>query len=93
MATTVLAMLQHIDTTYGILTPEGHEANRLGLSKAWNPESRIEELWGSVNNILCRACNGHADISEVTTLTVVSRFIFIITFLEPVMVVASIGDR
>jgi hypothetical protein len=45
MATTPLAMLQHIDSTYGTtLTLEELEANCLDLSKPWNSESPIEEL-------------------------------------------------
>ena len=43
MATTPLAMIQHLDSAYGTLTPEELEVNRLELSKPWNPESPIEE--------------------------------------------------
>jgi len=70
MATTPLAMIQHLDSTYGTLTPEELEVNRLELSKPWNPESPIEELWASVDNILRLARNGYADISEVTAITI-----------------------
>ena len=70
MAATPLAMIQHLDSTYGTLTPEELEVNRLELSKPWNPDSPIEELWASVDNVLRLARNGHADISEVTTITI-----------------------
>jgi hypothetical protein len=63
-------MIQHLDNTYGTLIPEELEVNRLELSKPWNPNSPIEELWASGDNILCLACNGHANISEVTTITI-----------------------
>jgi hypothetical protein len=70
MATTPLPMLQHLDSTYGILTPEEPDTNCLELSKPWSPESPVEELWGSVDNSLCLACNGHANILEVTPITI-----------------------
>jgi hypothetical protein len=70
MAATQLAMIQHLDSTYGTLTPEEQEVNRLELSRPWNPDSPIEELWASVNNILRLARNGHANILEVTTITI-----------------------
>jgi hypothetical protein len=69
-ATTPLAMLQHLDSTYSTLTPEELEANCLELSKPWNLESPIEELWADVDNILCLACNGYANTFEVTTITI-----------------------
>jgi hypothetical protein len=47
MATTPLAMLQHLDTTYGTLTPMEHEAHRLDLAKLWNPEPLPSSWLGS----------------------------------------------
>jgi hypothetical protein len=70
MGTTPLAMLQHLDSTYSTITPEKLETNYLELFKPWNPESPIEELWASVDNILCLARNGHANILEVMTITI-----------------------
>jgi hypothetical protein len=52
MTTTMLAMLQHFDSTYGTLTPRKVEANHLELSKPCNPKSPIEELGAIVDNIL-----------------------------------------
>jgi hypothetical protein len=63
-------MIQHLDAIYGTLSPEELEANFLDLSKPWNPDSSIEEIWASVDNILHLACNGHANILEVTTITI-----------------------
>jgi hypothetical protein len=70
MAATPLAIIQHLDATYGTITPEELQVNRLELSKPWNPDSPIEELWASVDNILCLARDGHTDILEVTTITI-----------------------
>jgi hypothetical protein len=70
IAATPLAMIQHLDSTYGTLTPEEQEVNRLELSKSWNPDSPIEELWASVDNILRLACNRHANILAMTTITI-----------------------
>jgi hypothetical protein len=70
MTDTLLAMIKHLDSTYSTRTPEELEANCLELSKPWNPESSIEELWTSVDNILCLACNRYAKILEVTTITI-----------------------
>jgi hypothetical protein len=70
MAATPLAMIQYLDSTYGTLTPEQVEADSSELSKPWNPDSPIEELWASVDNIIRLAHNGHDNISEVTTITI-----------------------
>jgi hypothetical protein len=70
MKATPLARMQHLDSTYGTLTPEELEVDRLELSKPWNPDSPIEELWASGDNVLHLACNRYADILEVTTITI-----------------------
>jgi hypothetical protein len=69
MMTTPLAIIQHLDATYSTLTPEELKAHRLELSKSWNPDSSIEDLWASIDNIQCLAANGNAPISKVTTIT------------------------
>jgi hypothetical protein len=51
MATTPLAMLQHLGSTYSSLTPDELEANHVELSQSWNSESPVEELWASDDNI------------------------------------------
>jgi hypothetical protein len=70
MAATPLAMIRHLDSIHSAQTTEELEFNRLELSKPWNPDSHIEELWASVDNILRQAYNFDADISEVTTITI-----------------------
>jgi hypothetical protein len=44
MTVTPLVMIQHLDETYGRLTPGEIEANRLALSTPWNPDRPIEDL-------------------------------------------------
>jgi hypothetical protein len=43
---TVLAMITHLKTKYGTrITNADRELNRADLSKAWNPDDPIEDLW------------------------------------------------
>jgi hypothetical protein len=44
MTVTPLAMIRHLDETYGRLTPGEIKANRLALSTTWNPDRPIEDL-------------------------------------------------
>jgi hypothetical protein len=39
------AILNHLKSTYGTITPEGIEDNRSLLGSDWNPEDPIEDLW------------------------------------------------
>lgn len=39
------AMIAHLLATYGIVTPDDIEANRLTLSAPWNVDEPVEELW------------------------------------------------
>ena len=69
MKVSPLLMIQHLDTTYGRLTPGEIEANRLALSTPWNPDKPIEDLWASVDTIRRIAEDGFAPITEVTTIS------------------------
>jgi hypothetical protein len=69
MRVSPLIMIQHLDATYGRLTPGEIEANRLALSTLWNPDKPIEDLWASVNTIRRIAEDGFAPITEVTTIS------------------------
>ena len=62
-------MIQHLDATYGRLTPGEIEANRLALSTPWNPDRPIEDLWASVDTIRRIAEDGQAPITEVTAIS------------------------
>lgn len=58
------AMLAHLDTTYGTITPDDLEANKLEFAAEWNPDSPIEDLFK--RSRMCRqfAAAGNDDISE-----------------------------
>ena len=69
MKVSPLSMIQHLDATYGRLTPGEIEANRLALSTPWNPDRPIEDLWAGVDTIRRIAEDGHAPITEVTAIS------------------------
>lgn len=69
MMTTPLAVIQHLDATYTTLTPQDLEIICLELSKPCNPDSPIQDLWASADNIRHLAANGDASISQVTAIT------------------------
>ena len=69
MKVSPLSMIQHLDATYGRLTPGEIEANRLALSTPWNPDRPIEDLWASVDTIRRIAEDGQAPITEVTAIS------------------------
>ena len=69
MKVSPLSMIQHLDATYGRLTPGEIEANRLALSTPWNPDRPIEDLWASVDTIRRIADDGQAPITEVTAIS------------------------
>ena len=45
---TPCAMLEHLCTEYGTLTPEELEKNRAALSEPWNFDNPIEDLWAKL---------------------------------------------
>lgn len=49
---TVLAILDHLDTTYGAITPDDLENNMALLHKEWNPTQSLETLFTQIR--LCR---------------------------------------
>ena len=56
---TPLAMLEHLETTYGQITPEDIEKNHNLLSGEWSPDSPIEDICWNVSfivRIFCNAC-------------------------------------
>jgi len=62
-------MLHHLQSRYGVLTPEELEINRSALSQPWNPEAPIEQLWATINNIRRVATVGGVPITDITTIT------------------------
>jgi hypothetical protein len=66
---TPLAMLQHLQNTYGTLTPEALENNRASHSDPWNPDNPIEMLWKKFVKIQCIAAAGGAPITDMAAIT------------------------
>jgi uncharacterized phage-associated protein len=63
------AMLAHLKTTYGTLTPEALESNRTELSTPWNPDDPLENLWKRIVEIQRVATAGAAPITDVSAIT------------------------
>ena len=63
------AMLEHLRTEYGTLTPEELEKNRAALSEPWNFDDPIEDLWAKIVNIQRVAAFGLVPILDITIIT------------------------
>jgi hypothetical protein len=63
------AMLEHLKSTYGTLTPEAIETNRNELSTPWNPDDPLENLWKRIGEIQRVAMAGGAPITDVAAIT------------------------
>jgi hypothetical protein len=63
------AMLDHLDTTYAVLTPEALETNRTSLSDGWNPDELLENLWRKIIEVQRIATSGGAPITDVAAIT------------------------
>ena len=66
---TPLAMLTHLRTEYGTMSPEELERNRSALSEPWNFDDPIEDLWAKLANIQRVASLGNVPIPEITIVT------------------------
>jgi len=65
---TLVAMLAHLQTTYGWLTRAALKTNRASIATIWTPDDLIETLWEKLHEIQCVAAAGgklFADISIV----------------------------
>lgn len=64
---TTLQLLNHLDTTYGTVTPDDLAANLATMDALWSPTQPIEDLWNQI-----RACQRYAaphdPISDATTV-------------------------
>lgn len=65
---TPLTLLSHLHTTYGSLTPEDLEINRLTLSEPWNPDAPIEELWSRIKEARRVATAAQDSITEAAAI-------------------------
>jgi hypothetical protein len=63
------AMLAHLRTEYGTMTPEELEHNSAALSEPWNLDDPIEDLWAKIANIQRVATLGLVPIPNVTVIT------------------------
>lgn len=63
------AMLVHLRTEYGTMTPEELERNRAALSEPWNLDDPIEDLWAKIANIQRVAALGQVPIPDITVIT------------------------
>ena len=72
---TPFAMLTHLHTEYGTMTPEELETNRAALSEAWNFDEPIEDLWAKLANIQRVATLGNVPIPDITVITLTLNMI------------------
>jgi hypothetical protein len=81
-----LAMLQHLQATYGQVRPDDLENNRTLLSAVWNPDDPIKEIW-----IRIRACQAFAATIEPISNNAAVRLT--LTVFEKTGVFASAVDK
>lgn len=65
---TTLQLLQHLHTTYGLITFDQLETNLLNLDRQWDPSNPIENLWEQVKECRRFAAAGNDPISEITAV-------------------------
>lgn len=65
---TPFMLLAHLHSTYGVLTPQDLELNRLTLTQPWNPEAPIEELWLRIKEARRVAATANDTITETTAI-------------------------
>ncbi len=84
---TPLAMLTHLRTEYGTMTPEELERNRSALSEPWNLDDPIEDLWSKIANIQRVARLGAVPTPDITIITLT------LAMLEKTGLLASTTDK
>ena len=62
------AILAHLKTTYGTLTPDDVENNRNTLAAEWNPDNPIEDLWKRITDAKRFATQAGEPITDATAL-------------------------
>jgi hypothetical protein len=64
---TTLQILTHLDTTYGIVTPDDLETNLKHMTREWGTDQPIEDLWRQIR--ICRTfAASHDPITELTAI-------------------------
>ncbi len=61
--TNPLAVIQHLQTTYGQITAEDLLANREQLKAPWQPETEMEHFFDNIENCVAYAAKGQDPIS------------------------------
>jgi hypothetical protein len=84
---TPAAMLLHLKTTYGRITPEGIETNRNLLSATWSPDDPIEDLWMRIRDCQRYAVAAGEPITDGTAVRL------ILSVLEKTGVFTSAADK
>lgn len=63
----VLSLLEHLDTTYGVITSDDLNVNLKNLNRVWSGTQPLEDLWAQID--ACRTFAAIADpISEATAV-------------------------
>jgi hypothetical protein len=65
---TIVALLNHLSTTYGTITQADLITNRDRLTEPWNPGEVFEKLWERIRSIRATATEGGEAISDGTTI-------------------------
>jgi hypothetical protein len=65
---TIVALLNHLSTTYGLITQADLITNCDRLTEPWNPDEVFEKLWERIHNIRATATEGGEAISDGTTI-------------------------
>jgi hypothetical protein len=65
---TIIEILQHLRTTYGLLTANDLEVNRNQLTEPWNPDEPFENIWKQIKIIRAVAIAGNEAISDQVTI-------------------------
>jgi hypothetical protein len=65
---TIVVILLHLNTEYGVITRTDLEINRNSLHTAWNPDEEFANLWTRIKTIRCIATDGGDAISETATM-------------------------
>ena len=61
---TILQLLTHLRTTYGMITPDQLDENAATLDREWNPDDLLERLWQHVREYGSFAHTGTDEILE-----------------------------
>ena len=62
------AMLNHLETNYGIVTPDQLVENKAKLEADWNPDDPIETLWDRIIKVQAFANAGNDPLTDATVV-------------------------